>query len=106
MADQINEGSTGYLTVTFLDKNGLAAAPVSATYRIHDVLSGTEIRAETAITPIAAQVEITLTPADNTLVNEVNSSEPRRVTAVAVYGQADGVKADFVYEVKNLARAG
>ena len=106
MADQINEDSTGYLTVTFLDKNGVAAAPVSATYRIHDVLSGTEIRAETAINPVAAQVELTLTPADNTLVSEANSTEPRRVTVVGVYGHADGVKADFVYEVKNLAKAG
>jgi hypothetical protein len=106
MANQVNESSTAYLTVTFFDKNNIMVAPVSATYKIHDVLSGSQILAATPISPIAEQVEITLTPTDNTMVNAHSSNEKRRVTVEAIYGQDDGVNAAFVYEVKNLVNVG
>lgn len=105
--NQVNESSTAYLTVTFLDKDGAAAAPTAATYQIHDVLSGSQMRAATAITPVAAQVMLTLTPTDNRLLETGQAGEQaRRVTVAAVYGDDDGVTAEFVYTVKNLVKAG
>jgi len=102
--ETVKEGTSSYLTVTFLDKEGLPAAPASATYQVHDVLTGDTIRDTTAITPPASQVEIILTPADNSLVSLTNPEELRRVTVAAVYGANDGVKDEYVYRLKNLVK--
>ena len=61
--------STAYVTAAFLDKTGTAATPTAISYRIDDVATGQEIRDDTAITPAASTVEITLTPADNAMVS-------------------------------------
>jgi hypothetical protein len=97
----VNEKSTAYLTVECLDKNGAAAAPSALSYQIHDVASGEEVRAPTAL-GAAAEVEITLTPADNTLVNTSRDRETRRVTISATYGASDQVHDVYEYDVKNL----
>lgn len=102
--ETVKEGTTSYLTVTFLDKDGAPATPAAATYQVHDVLTGDTIRDTTVITPLASQVEIILTPADNSLLNAANPDELRRVTVAAVYGAADGVKDEYVYRLKNLVK--
>lgn len=99
---QANEQSTAYLTVTFRNKAGAAEAPVTAKYRIHDVGSGTEVRAWTAITDPAGSVELTFSPEDNTLLVADNPVEQRRVTVVGTYGDHDAVTSEFIYEVVNL----
>lgn len=97
----VNEKSTAYLTVECLDKAGVAAAPSALSYQIHDVASGAEVRAATALAA-AAEVEITLTPADNTLVDASRDRETRRVTISATYGASDQVHDVYEYDVKNL----
>lgn len=99
---QVNEKSTAYLTVVCKDKAGVAQAPAALRYRIDDVYSGQPVRDDTPLTP-AATVEIALTPEDNTLLNGFASSEGRRVTVTAEYGESDAVNSEFVYEVVNLA---
>ena len=99
----VNEKSTAYLTVTFKDKDGNEQAPTSATYRIDDVDSGTEIKTDTALS-VAASVEITLTPDDNAILDSGQSYEKRRVTIKASYGASDGVNEEYLYRVKNLAK--
>lgn len=100
---QVNEQSTAYLTVTFRNKAGAAEAPAAAKYRIDDVASGSAVLGETAITPVAATVEVRLTPNNNTLLEAGNPSELRRVTVVGEYGQGDAVTSEYVYEVINLS---
>lgn len=99
--ETVNEQSTAYLTVTFKDKAGAAVSPASASYRIDDVQSGTAVRADTALTP-AAQVEITLSPTDNTLVDPTKRQEIRRLTVTGVYGASDKVSAKYDYQLANL----
>lgn len=100
--NQINEGTTGYLTVTFKDKSGAEEAPASASYRIDDVATGAVIRSPTALAA-AGTVEITLTPADNRILNASLKSEMRRVTVVAGYGVSDQVTSEYVYRVNSLS---
>lgn len=101
--ERVKEKSTAYLTVTFRDKAGSAQAPTSATYRIDDVATGTEVLNDTAIGTVAATVELTLPPSVNALLGTDNPHELRRVTVVALYGADDAVRDEYVYEVVNLA---
>lgn len=98
----INEHTTGFLTVEFLDKTGSIAAPTSATYTVHDVDSGAEIRTSTVIASIAGSVELTLNKGDNTVQNTGLKFEKRRVSVIAIYGAADELNDDFIYYVRNL----
>lgn len=100
---EITEQSTGYLTVSFYDKAGALAVPASATYRIDDVVSGSSVRAATALTP-ASTIEITLTKQDNTILNDARRDEQRRVTIISVYSSTDQVTDEYIYGVRNLAK--
>lgn len=100
--DIVNEGSTAYLSVSFKDKAGSLAAPASLTYSLRCLTTGNVLREDVALIP-ASQVEITLTPADNTLQIPGNQYETRLVTVVAGYGAADALQEQYEYLVKNLA---
>lgn len=102
MTDEVNEKSTSYLSVTFKDKAGAAAAPASATYRIDCITTGTAIKGDTALTP-AGTVEIAITPNENRIVTPGNARERRRVTVTATYGATDSVSDEFDYDVVNLS---
>lgn len=98
-----SELSTAWLTVTFYDKTGAAAVPVSASYRIDCRTTGTPIRAETALTITAEpSVEITLTPEDSQIISDVNKREIRTVTVKAVYGAGDQIYSEYDYFAENL----
>lgn len=99
--DRVNEKSTSYLTVSFLDKDGAAATPASVSYRIDCLTTGAAIRGDTSASAASA-VTITLTPDDNTLQAQTNASERRRVTVTGTYGASDAVREQFDYEVLNL----
>jgi hypothetical protein len=107
MANEVTEGTTAYLTVTFYDKNGVPSSPSSLSYRIDDVTGETPtvVRADTAI-GAADSVEITLTPADNAILAAANAEERRLVTVTATYGADDALQADYEYRVRNLRMVG
>lgn len=100
---QVNERSTAYLTVTPKDKTGTAQAPTTLTYRVDDVLTGTEILDDTVISGPGSTVELTLKPEYNRILSATNTAERRRVTVTAVYGVDDQVCSEYVYEIVNLA---
>jgi len=93
----VNEGTTAYLTVAFLDADGVAALPTAVTWQCHDIQTGEELKAETAVTP-GTSVEITIPPSVNTLVNQGSRRETHRITVRGTYGDDDQVtgKYDFV----------
>jgi hypothetical protein len=96
----VNEGSSSYLTITFYDQNGIAAAPNSATYEVHDADTETVMLAETAL-PAGASVEVEMTPAVNTIVNDEKTVETRIVTIQALYG-SEAINEEYRYKLKNL----
>lgn len=100
--ERVNEQSTAYLAVTFLDRESAAQAPASISYRIDDQATRTQIRGATAVTPAASSIEITLAPADNVIVSAINEIEAHEVTVTATYGATDVVRAVYVYEIVNL----
>jgi hypothetical protein len=101
-----NEGTTEYLAVAFETKDGIAAVPVSVTYRIDCITSGQQIRDSTVASPLAASMEIKLTPSDNAIIAPGASTvfENRRVTVKAVLGDGDVVTDEYLYTVKSLPK--
>jgi hypothetical protein len=97
----VNERSTAYLTISFFDPNGTVATPASVEYRIDDYDTGIQIRDDASISA-GTSVQITLTPGDNTLLNNYAEFERRRVTVIAHYGQDDQQTAEYVYSIANL----
>ena len=100
--DTVKEKSTAYVTVSFYDRNAVLADPQSAMYEIHDFESGTELQEETAFDTTDGVGEITLTKIHNTLVDDTKYKESRKLTVHAVYGAADELHDEFVYEVIGL----
>lgn len=100
--DQLNERSTHYLTVEFLDKTGALAAPTAVTYRIDCLTTGVVVRNDTAI-GAGSTIEITLTPTDNAMQNQDNVTEHRRVTVIGQYGgSGDQVVKGYDYILRNM----
>lgn len=99
--DIVNEGTTGYLTVSFYDKTGALAAPSTVSYRIDCLSSGTEIVDDTSVSP-ASSVEIQLTAANNAIVSGL-PRERRRVTVTGTYSGDQAVTHQYDYEVRNLS---
>lgn len=97
----ITEGTSHYLTVEFRDKANVLAAPTGIFYRIDDVLTGTTILADTAIGS-ASSIEITITPAQNAIINPLNPTEVKRVTVKASYAASEAINDEFEYAIKNL----
>jgi hypothetical protein len=96
----VNEESTAYLTVRFFNKVNSLDVPATATWEVHDKQSGTVLLAPTSILPIANTVELTLTPAINTLVDSVNNTEETRVVTVkASFGASDACNDEYSYEL-------
>jgi hypothetical protein len=97
----VNDSSTAYLSVTFTDKTGVAVAPSTVNYTIHDVTSNTQVKASTSVSP-SATVEITILPSENAILDTAQNYEMRRVTVIAAYGGSDQVTDEYTYRVKNL----
>jgi hypothetical protein len=103
--DEVNENSTAYVDVTFLDGDGVAAQPSTAAYDLVDEKSGTSIKNDQPLTPTAGVVTITLDKTDNAILSAEGNGELRRLTVHATYGGGgnDEVHDEFFYRVKPLA---
>lgn len=100
----VNEGSTCYLTVSFKDKNGVAAAPTGVSYRIDCLTNDQEIKDDTDFTPPAASIEIEIDSTDNAIIDQDNHSERRLVTVTGTYGAEDKIVEEYEYDLINMTK--
>jgi hypothetical protein len=98
---KINEGSTAWLEVAFLDRDGLPETPVGVTYRIDCLTNDSEVTADSSLSP-GSSVEVVLSAADNQMIDETKETEHRRVTVTATYGAGQAHIERFDYLVQNL----
>lgn len=103
--DTCNERATFTIAVSFLDENSVAVTPDSATYRIDDQASRTNIQSATAISPLSTTVDIIITSDQNYIVRSRKPFEIRTVTVEFDYtsenGPAHGT-AQYKYKLINL----
>lgn len=98
----VNEGTTSYIRVSFIDQDGDALVPSSITYRIDDLGSGQVLLPATSVAP-SDSVEIRVPPAVNSLIDQHASSETRVATIEASYGaDGDALIDEVRWLVKNL----
>ena len=98
---RVNEQSTAYLNVTFLNGSGEAVAPTSVTYKVTDSSSGTVVRNTTSISA-ASTVTISLDSVDTRMVDSTKSQEDHIVTVTGSYGGTDYARDEFTFTVVNL----
>lgn len=83
--DEVNEGDNFEVDIAWKDADGVAVSPQSAVYRIDDVNSGSQIRAETNLNGTSTET-IQIMGADTVILDQSNRHEGRRLTATAIYG--------------------
>lgn len=101
MVDTVNERTTSYVTVAFLDRAGAPSVPNSVTYSTRCKTTGVAIKTNVSVTP-AASVLITLDAADSTIQNQANATEDKLLTVRAVYGTGDECNSEYAWQVINL----
>ena len=97
----VNEKSTSYVSVSFVDKTGAQATPTSVTYRLDCATNSQQIIDWTSVSP-AASLEIQISSTQNAIINQQNDTERRVVTVRAVYGASDELHAEHYFIVQNL----
>jgi hypothetical protein len=98
----MNERSTWITTVSFFDEDNDPVTPDSASYRIDDVSSGTEVREDTDIETLATTVEIEWEPADTAILDDSRMNEKKRLTITWIYDTDKQGTAEYILNVKNL----
>lgn len=99
----LEEKAVAVLGIAYVDRVGNSvAAPLSVSYRIDCMTTGSVIRAPLALLP-AANITLLLTAADNAIIDQRNVRELRRVTVQALYASGEAVNAELDYLVRNLS---
>ncbi len=100
-----NENSTGYVTWTFRNSDLLLEVPLTISYRIDNREDGAVIVPPTSVSP-ASSVIITVTPAQNAIINSELEYEEHVMTITATYGINDTFSEECIIKVKNLQFVG
>lgn len=101
ISDTLNEGETGYLTVSCFGLTGILETPSTFEYSVVDVASGSVLKDWTEIvSPSSAQL-ITLEADLQAFVGE-NAVETRKVTVKVTFGDGGVKYSQFEYTVKEL----
>jgi hypothetical protein len=101
--DSFNERATVVITVAFTDDDGVAVTPDSATYRIDDRASRTNILPATAVGSLASSVDLTITSEQNAIIRSRKPFEIRTMTVEFDYdGSTKHGTAQYEYKLVNL----
>jgi hypothetical protein len=104
-SDECNEGETPIITSTTTGSNSVdleVASIDSIKCSVYDYFTGTEIRAEAAITPIANPVSTTLTESETRIINTGLTYEYRVITFLVTYDTDKHINDEYILRVKNL----
>jgi hypothetical protein len=99
--ETFKERKTGWITPAFKNRSGVAAVPTSARYRLDDEKSSTEILDWTSLTP-ASSIEITITPAQNALIDPTRDEEIHVLTVESTFAAGDVMPAEYRFKVRSL----
>ena len=102
---ECNEGDSPIITSTSTGSNDvdLEAAYIDEVLcSVYDYFTGTEIRAEAVITPIANPSSITLTETETRIINTGLTYEYRVVTFLVTHNTTKHINDEYILRVKNL----
>jgi hypothetical protein len=104
ITNDVDERTQSVLRLVSTDENGLSTTLTKITYRIDDVLSGTQIKGNTDVTPSSAVVLITITAEENRIINAAKNSEERLVTIKGYAAATEIINTDYRYTIRNLSK--
>lgn len=99
--ETVNEESVAVVTVIFMDEDDNLVTPSAATYKVHDLATGTELIASTAFTPSSGTYDVIVPAAQNAIIDTTRSHETKVVTVSFTYGTGTA-NAEYRYRVRNL----
>ena len=97
----VNEGQTGYITISFADEDGVKITPSSFTYSLDDLVTRTNIASGTVGSPSSPHT-LELLPAWNKIYTAGVDSEEHVLTIDATYEGTKHVTGDYHFNVTNL----
>jgi len=98
----INEGHTGFVTLTFIDENNNAVVPTSFTYKVNDLITGQNL-ASGNVSPVGnSTYTLELASTVNIIVNNSHAAEEHVLTINARYESNKYVTGDYHFLVNNL----
>jgi len=100
--DVITEKTTSTITITCTDENGTPVTPMSLTYSIYDVKSGTAIIETETITPTSPNHDLVISSEDNRILDSNNKEETRVITTSWLYDGDKKENAEYYYKIENL----
>ncbi len=101
----VNEKSSYFPTISFLDEDGNAVIPSAGKYWVYDITdqdAPVEIKAETAFTPTASSFDFEILPTENRILDDTNDYEMRVLTVEFTYSTTRQGTAEHKWGVKNL----
>jgi len=102
--DVVNERAYCLIVASFLDEDDVAVTPTSVTYRLDDVRSGLTIIAATTVNPGDTYLNISVTSAQNRIIDSNLNFERRVLTVEFDYGASKHGTSEYEYSVKNLQK--
>lgn len=100
---EINEKNSAFFTLSFYDKDEALETPSNIYYTVYDEISGTELKAETEITPADSSVELTLTGEAVEMHDETLTIETHVLWIRATYGTEEQNQ-EYRFRVRNLVK--
>ena len=98
---QVNERCQCKLKLTFYDENNVLLIPTTLSYNIKDMYSDTTIKTVTTVSPSTSSYTITITSAENAILDNTLMVEKRKVTAQWYSGTTLVGTADYEYDLVN-----
>lgn len=98
MSIVIIEGAACFVGLSFIDSTGQSFTPISARYRVDNVIGGQPILAWTPLSNLSPSMSITVTGAQNALVDGTKRTELHQLLLELIdgNGNADRIKADWI----------
>ena len=103
--DTVNEESTAVVTVSFENESEVAVTPDQAWYSLYCETNSTEILAETELTGLGTTKDITITAAQNAIIDTTVEFEIKILTVRFLYATSTKQGTNqYRYKVMNLTR--
>ena len=99
----VDEQKSVTLTIGLSDAAGNPAPPVTVTYQIDCLTSGTQVLDPVTLATPGAQFDVALSSVANRIVDQTHAQEYRRLTVEAQYATGNLLTGQFDWVVNNLS---
>ena len=104
-SNKVNELTTNYVTLEFLNRLDVLEAPLTARYRIDCLTEGVNVLGWTTIPSPSSSEVVAITSNLNAIIDAANNSfETKQITVEAYYGVNDFVYDEIEYDVVAMSQ--